>query len=289
MISEDSTRTDVRVWSEARLTELCKGGLRTAGELRPQLEALLRAAELAARVEVRGEVLVVSAILRRGGETALEKFELDPRSVGAGSPGEPSTARREIGARKAAEDTIITGLVDALELRHRLGQAREQVEGGLLYDLLSLGAQTLRELLHLNARANRSLLSALRTLSPAGAPGEAIVVTAEGRPGAVIRFHAASNWSGELMLENRRSGDLAVTLPREVSVCRDDGTGARTLRLRCTPDLVVLVRGERRRIEVCLVDTGPEDMVEWTSLGEMVLATEDGGLARVPVIVEVAR
>lgn len=275
-----------RAWIEARLAELRAGGPRTPTELRTLLMQKIREAGRIIRVDVRGTRLAFAEMVDRGGELQLEQFELD-----AGSPGATrSQAREEIAGRKQAEQALIDGLVDALELRHGMTQAKAQLRGAggsdgpgeLLYDLIGIGAQTLRELLHLNARANRRLLAALRSLGPAAGSGEAVVVTPAGTTNALLVLDAGGATS-ELTLESRRRGALTVDLPAEVSVCRPDGTGAQTLQIGCTPARVTLGRGEKRTVVVCLVKHVKVDMSKGTLFGEMVLGTDDGGLARVAV------
>ncbi|MBK7830031.1 hypothetical protein [Nannocystis sp.] len=273
-----------------QLEKLLQGGVMTTEQLRESLASWVREHKFPARVDVAGEVLVISEVVERGGEVTIDRFELDPRLVGERPRVAPSVASRERGARKDAEDAIISGLVDALELKHKATQYREQVAGesGLLYDLVNIGAQTFRELLNLNARANRRLLAALRTVTGTGSSADGVHVTAGGKGGAIVHLDPTAGAAVALVLENHRSGELVVTLPQEVSLVLADGTGAQTLGLRCKPDRAVLLRGERCEVAVSLVSTPPEEMATaQTYLGEMMLALAGGGVARVPVALHV--
>lgn len=283
-------KDDAREWVEARLAELRAGGPRKPDELKASLEQKIREAGRFIRVDVRGSRLAFAAMVERDGEPQLKQFELDPQRPADHAGASRSQAREEIAARKQAEQMLIEGLVDALELRHGMTQAKAQLRGAggpdgpgeLLYDLIGIGAQTLRELLHLNARANRRLLAALRSLGPAPGSGEPVVVTPAGTADALLELDAGGGTSA-LTLESRRQGALTVDLPAEVSVCRPDGTGAQTLQIRCAPARVTLGRCEKRTVSVCLVNPGRLDMSQGRLYGEMVLGTDDGAVARVAV------
>lgn len=281
--------SDLRTEMQKRMDELVRGNANTPEQLLGPMRALLGGST--ARVDVTGDVLTVSQIVEQGGVTTLDKFILDPRPVSQRPQPAPSVASRERSARKQAEDGLIGGIVDALEMQHKVTTFREQVTpaSGLFYDLVSLGAQTFRELLNLNATANRRLLAALRTVVTADTASEGVQISGGGSDGPLVWLDPAG--AATLVLENRRSGELGVTLPCEVSVGLAEGHGAHTLALRCKPDRVVLARGERREIAVYLAAGLPNDMsvLGGKYLGELMLQLDGGGVARVPAALTIAK
>jgi len=237
---------------------------------------------LKAVFKLEGRVLQVSVFFEGGGSSPndIHSFTLELPSRLSGTKSE---AEREVNARRGASRQLIDGIVDGLEFRFRADRVRKQFGelGGkdgpvdIFYDLVDVGARALRELLDLNARANRRLLGALQSLDT---NSSSLVVVRAGT-GAVLRLYGDE--SSTVTLENQRSGELRVTLPNRVSVCKPDGTGARYLDLKVEPAEVLLGRGECCVVSISLTKKiGGEEL-----MGELVISGPEGGIARVAVVV----
>lgn len=252
---------------------------------RKGVDALRRFIEqhrISATIGVVDGVVVVTLIDARAKDRGFESFIMPIE----GEPSPPSQAKREIDARHQATQSLIEGIVDSLELRYRADQAGEELRAlsgcepgpvGIFYDLVDLSSRTLRELLHLNARANRRLLTALQSLGPAAS---SLGVVRAG-DGAVLRLAVGS--SATLTLENKLTAELMVTIPDQLAVCRPDGTGSICVALTVTPPKVVLPRGARCDVEIKLaaaVAPAEHDLV-----GELVLGGSESSAIVVAVVI----
>lgn len=260
---------------------------------RKGVDALRRFIEqhrISATIGVVDGVVVVTLIdaraKGRGFESFIMPIEGEPSPPSEAKPSPPSQAKREIDARHQATQSLIGGIVDSLELRYRADQAGEELRAlsggeagpvGIFYDLVDLSSRTLRELLHLNARANRRLLTALQSLGPAAS---SLGVVRAG-DGAVLRL--AVGTSATLTLENKLTAELMVTIPDQIAVCRHDGTGSICVALTVSPPKVVLPRGARCDVEIKLaaaVAPAEHDLV-----GELVLGGSDSSAIVVAVVI----
>lgn len=279
------TSTDIQTALQAKFAELNAAGTLSVADLRAALLAHAADVGVTVQIDAVGGDLACAAIVGQP-ERTLVQFKLGPLRP------EPSVARKEISERAAAQHAMVDGIVDALELRHRYGAAREQLRelGGkdgptdLLYDLVGLGANTLRELLHLHTRANRRLLTALQSFAPAS-PGDAVHVEPAGGT-AAVRLDT-SGAPAVMTLENRRTREVVIELPGQVPVCKPDGDDAQTVKLRCTPERVTLAPGARCKVEIRLQEHYEPPTKGLVYLGELVLGTADGGLARVAFVLKV--
>lgn len=255
---------------------------RRLGGSREHLDALqsfITMSNLPATLGIVADEVVVTLI--HVDASPRERFETFTMGIAAAAR---SQAEREIDARHQATHSLIDGIVDSLELRYRADQAAEELRAlsggesgpaGLFYDLVDLGSRTLRELLHLNARANRRLLTALQTLGPSAPP-----LTVRVGDRAVLRLVADK--AATLTLENQLVSELTVSVPTELSVCRQDGTGATLVALKADPQKVTLRRGERRDIAL---ELATHETHQHTLLGELLLGGSEGKAAIIPVVI----
>jgi hypothetical protein len=204
--------------------------------------------------------------------------------------------RRQIRERHRVEDALIRGLADALEARHRLQDHAAQQGFGdgpkakdhgdnLFYDLVDLGARSLRELMHLNARANRLLYNTLSEAVPRtsyGLGGKRHVVD-------LSASHMQAHALGSLTIENRFSRPLELVFPASVeltkaSAVKDPPTTTRSVSFEGAPprispgatvDLVV-------KLDVSDVDVG-----RWR--GQVELVGGDGSRATVSLLLSIER
>ncbi len=229
-----------------------------------------------AQFDPRGERIEVVALAREGERQWLHSFSLP---FVAAEPGEPGQAAREVAARRDQEDLLIRGMADALEFGHSLKGAREQMKArcgpdNVLYDAIELGTRTFRELLELHTRANRSLLTALRGLTPTGGSvrqTEEVVLREDPR---------GREYRGTLALENRCNREIRLEMPGGVHLCGPDGVTTHWLELRSEPAVVTLLRNDRRTV-VLATDLGNDRLVVGKHRGELVLGTPEGDFTRV--------
>lgn len=238
-------------------------------------QALREDKKWVAQFDPRGERIEVVALVREGEHQRLHSFTL---LYAVADPGEPGQAAREVAARRDQEDLLIRGVADALELGYSLKTAREQLRArcgpdNVLYDAIELGTRTFRELLELHTRANRSLLTALRRLTPSGAAvrqTEEVVL----RPG-----HRGREYHGSLVLENRCNREIRLEMPGGVHLCGPDGVTTHWLDLRSDPAVLTLLRNDRRTV-VLTTELRDDELAVGKYHGELVLGTPEGDFTR---------
>lgn len=274
----DIERAIREVFVQSRRDDPGAGAEALVGRLRERAGAMPWVAEF----DLRGDEIDVVALAER--PRRLHRFTL---RCPPGDPWDPGPAAREVAARRDQEDALIRGLADALELGHNIKTARARLReragpDNLLHDAIELGARTFRELLELHTRANRGLLGALRRLVPAG-PVEQI--------GGHVRLRLAQGtkvYRGDLALDNRRTREVRVEMPRGVYLCGEDDASGRThwIDVRFEPSALTLLRNDRRTVKLT-TDAGPlRTLAPGRYHGELVLATAEGDFASASLTLE---
>lgn len=233
-----------------------------------------------AEFEAQGDRVAVVALAEEAGQRRFHRFTLE---FAAPDPAGPGTAAREVAGRREQEDLLVRGLADALELGHTIKKARERLReragpDNVLYDAIELGTRTFRELIELHTRANRSLLGALRRLTPnSKAPPTSEEVRLTMKQGA-------PEVRGELVLMNRRHREIHVEMPAGVYVCGpENALTTHWIDLQSAPPSLTLLRNDRRTVVLTIKSNVVRALAEGTYHGELVLGTGDGDFAPVRI------